>query len=54
MRAIRDNEVSAGAMGKDVKKRHLQAFVIGSAVIGIAGAMMTTLMVNLHLLLTNQ
>ena len=43
MRAIRDNEVSAEAMGKDVKKRHLQAFVIGSAVIGIAGAMMTTL-----------
>jgi branched-chain amino acid transport system permease protein len=43
MRAIRDNEVSAEAMGKDVKKRHLHIFVLGSAVCGIAGAMMTTL-----------
>lgn len=43
MRAIRDNETAAEAMGKDVKARHLQVFVIGSAVIGIAGAMMVTL-----------
>ena len=43
MRAIRDNEVSANAMGKDIKTRHLQVFVIGSAIIGIAGAMLTTL-----------
>ena len=43
MRAIRDNEVAAEAMGKDVTKRHLQIFVLGSAVCGIAGAMMTTL-----------
>ncbi len=43
MRAIRDNEVAAGAMGKDVTRRHLQIFIIGSAVVGIAGAMMTTL-----------
>ena len=43
MRAIRDNEVSAEAMGKDVKGRHLQVFILGSAVIGIAGAMLTTL-----------
>ncbi len=43
MRAIRDNEISAGAMGKDVTRRHLEIFVIGSAVIGIAGAMLTTL-----------
>ncbi|MEZ5923059.1 MAG: branched-chain amino acid ABC transporter permease [Hyphomicrobiaceae bacterium] len=43
MRAIRDNEVAAAAMGKDVTWRHLQIFVLGSAVIGIAGAMMTTL-----------
>jgi len=42
MRAIRDNEVSANAMGKDIVKRHLQVFVIGSAVVGIAGAMMIT------------
>lgn len=43
MRAIRDNETSARAMGKDVKARHLQIFILGSAVCGIAGAMMTTL-----------
>ncbi|NQV43925.1 MAG: branched-chain amino acid ABC transporter permease [Rhodospirillales bacterium] len=43
MRAIRDNEVSAGAMGKNVTSRHLQVFVLGSAVVGIAGAMLTTL-----------
>ncbi|MDA1319539.1 MAG: branched-chain amino acid ABC transporter permease [Proteobacteria bacterium] len=43
MRAIRDNEVAAEAMGKDVKRRHLQIFVIGSAVLGLAGAMLTTL-----------
>ena len=43
MRAIRDNETAAEAMGKDVTARHLQTFVLGSAVCGIAGAMMTTL-----------
>ncbi|WP_424833640.1 branched-chain amino acid ABC transporter permease [Ruegeria sp.] len=43
MRAIRDNEVAAEAMGKDVTRRHLQIFVLGSAICGIAGAMMTTL-----------
>ncbi|WP_246717412.1 branched-chain amino acid ABC transporter permease [Oricola nitratireducens] len=43
MRAIRDNEEAASAMGKDIKARHLQIFVLGSAIIGIAGAMMTTL-----------
>jgi branched-chain amino acid transport system permease protein len=43
MRAIRDNETAAEAMGKDVKARHLQVFVLGSAVCGLAGAMMTTL-----------
>jgi branched-chain amino acid transport system permease protein len=43
MRAIRDNETAAEAMGKNVTRRHLQIFVIGSAVIGLAGAMMVTL-----------
>jgi branched-chain amino acid transport system permease protein len=43
MRAIRDNEVAAEAMGKDVKGRHLQIFVLGSAICGVAGAMMVTL-----------
>jgi branched-chain amino acid transport system permease protein len=43
MRAIRDNPVAAEAMGKDVTRRHLQVFILGSAVIGMAGAMLTTL-----------
>ena len=43
MRAIRDNEVAAEAMGKNVKSRHLQVFILGSAVCGIAGAMLVTL-----------
>lgn len=43
MRAIRDNEEAAEAMGKDVSGRRLQAFVLGSVVCGIAGAMMTTI-----------
>jgi len=43
VRAIRDNETAAAAMGKDIKARHLQIFILGSAVVGIAGAMMTTL-----------
>ncbi|KMW57213.1 Branched-chain amino acid transport system permease protein LivM [Candidatus Rhodobacter oscarellae] len=42
MRAIRDNEVAAEAMGKDVTARHLQIFVLGSAVCGVAGAMLIT------------
>ena len=43
MRAIRDNETAASAMGKNITKSHLQIFILGSAVVGIAGAMMTTL-----------
>ena len=43
LRAIRDNEVAAEAMGKDVTARHLQVFILGSAICGIAGAMMTTM-----------
>jgi len=43
MRAIRDNEEAAAAMGKNVTRRHLQTFILGSAIIGVAGAMMTTL-----------
>ena len=43
MRAIRDNETAANAMGKNVTKKHLLVFVLGSAVIGIAGAMLVTL-----------
>ncbi|GGK40645.1 branched-chain amino acid ABC transporter permease [Salinarimonas ramus] len=43
MRAIRDNRDAAAAMGKDVTRRHLQIFVIGSAVVGLGGAMLVTL-----------
>jgi branched-chain amino acid transport system permease protein len=43
MRAIRDNEDAASAIGKNIVKQHLQVFIIGSAVVGIAGAMLTTL-----------
>ena len=43
MRAIRDNEDAAAAMGKDVTRRHMQIFILGAAVMGIAGAMLTTL-----------
>ena len=42
MRAIRDNEVAANAMGKNVVKQHLLIFILGSAIVGIAGAMMVT------------
>lgn len=43
MRAIRDNETAARAMGKDVKARHLQVFILGSAILGMSGAMLVTL-----------
>jgi branched-chain amino acid transport system permease protein len=43
MRAIRDNRDAAEAMGKDVTRRHLQVFILGSAVVGVAGAMLVTL-----------
>ncbi|MCX8507907.1 MAG: branched-chain amino acid ABC transporter permease, partial [Rhodobacteraceae bacterium] len=43
MRAIRDNETAARAMGKDVTGRHLQIFILGSAICGLAGAMMISL-----------
>ena len=42
MRAIRDNEDAAKAMGKNVVKRHLHIFMIGSAIIGFSGAMLVT------------
>jgi len=42
MRAIRDNEEAANAMGKNVVKQHLFIFILGSAIVGIAGAMLVT------------
>ncbi|MCC5882265.1 MAG: branched-chain amino acid ABC transporter permease [Halomonas sp.] len=37
IRAIRDNEVSASAMGKDINRRRLEIFVLGCILMGIGG-----------------
>ena len=42
MRAIRDNHVAAGSMGKDVKRRQLEIFVLGSVLMGIGGAILVS------------
>ena len=42
MRAIRDNEEAANAMGKDVATRHRQVFILGSFLLGVGGAMLAT------------
>ena len=42
VRAIRDNEVAANAMGKDVVMRHRQVFILGSFLLGVGGAMLAT------------
>ncbi|MDH3664723.1 MAG: branched-chain amino acid ABC transporter permease, partial [Alphaproteobacteria bacterium] len=39
MRAIRDNETAASTFGKDVDAFRLQAFAIGSAIMGLGGAL---------------
>ncbi len=39
LRAIRDNEISAAAAGKDVEKFRVQTFVMGCAIMGVAGAL---------------
>ncbi|WP_417518869.1 branched-chain amino acid ABC transporter permease [Minwuia sp.] len=38
MRAIRDNEVSSASMGKNVNRRRLEVFILGSVLMGIGGA----------------
>lgn len=42
MRAIRDNEHAAQAMGKNVNKRRLEIFILGSVIMGIGGAVLVT------------
>jgi branched-chain amino acid transport system permease protein len=42
MRAIRDNDVAAGSMGKNVKARQIEIFVIGSVFMGIGGAILVS------------
>ena len=44
MRAIRDNEIAAAAMGKDVKRQHLIIFILGAAVVGMSGAMYVSML----------
>ncbi|CUA94339.1 branched-chain amino acid ABC transporter permease [Pannonibacter indicus] len=39
MRAIRDNELAATAMGKDIAYRRLQSFIFGAALMGLGGAL---------------
>lgn len=41
IRSIRDNEISAAAMGKDIDKRRLEIFVFGCILMGIGGAALT-------------
>lgn len=40
MRAIRDNETAAAALGKDIAFRRLQAFVFGACLMGLGGALL--------------
>lgn len=42
MRAIRDNYVAAASMGKNVTRRQLEIFVLGSVLMGIGGAMLVS------------
>ncbi len=42
MRAIRDNHIAAGSMGKDVTGRQLELFVLGSILMGMGGAMLAS------------
>ncbi len=39
LRAIRDNEVAAAALGKDVVKTRMKVLIVGSAMAGLAGAL---------------
>lgn len=40
MQAIRDNELAARAMGKNIERRRLEAFIFGSALMGLGGALL--------------
>jgi branched-chain amino acid transport system permease protein len=42
VRAIRDNEVAASAMGKDINKRRLEIFVLGCILMGLGGGVLAT------------
>ena len=40
MKAIRDNELAARAAGKNIERFRIEAFIIGSALMGLGGALM--------------
>src|SRR5690606_7977710 len=42
MRAIRDNELAAESVGKNVNRRLLEMFVIGNFIVGVGGAALIT------------
>ncbi|MDR5899021.1 branched-chain amino acid ABC transporter permease [Halomonas vilamensis] len=42
IRAIRDNEVAAAAMGKDINRRRLEIFILGCILMGLGGGMLTS------------
>jgi branched-chain amino acid transport system permease protein len=42
MRAIRDNHVAAGSMGKNVTSRQLEIFILGSVLMGIGGGILVS------------
>jgi branched-chain amino acid transport system permease protein len=42
MRAIRDNHIAAASMGKDVTRRQLELFVLGSSLMGLGGAILAS------------
>ncbi|MDR5868475.1 branched-chain amino acid ABC transporter permease [Halomonas koreensis] len=42
IRAIRDNEISSAAMGKDINRRRLEIFVLGCILMGIGGAVLAS------------
>jgi branched-chain amino acid transport system permease protein len=44
MRAIRDNDIAANSMGKNVTARQLEIFVLGSVLMGIGGAMLVSIL----------
>jgi branched-chain amino acid transport system permease protein len=42
MRSIRDNHIAAASMGKDVTRRQLELFVLGSLLMGVGGAILVS------------
>jgi len=42
IRAIRDNEISSAAMGKDIDARRLEVFILGAVLMGIGGSALIT------------